>query len=322
MDICCRMKSTHYKLFFIIVYGLLFACGSKNTEVETQLNNNIDESNNDIDEPIVEEIFSLNFPEIKYNLIEIKSTNHLDEIKNKYINDTILGAAYRKTLRTLNRKELRFFRVGQKVIVPDTFFSDMRAYSIFPDEYKPAKYLDQIVMIDVEYQCYGCYEYGKLVRFAATNTGSKSSQTEPGKYHFSWKKREHKSSYDSTWIMPFTFNMHQYGTAMHQFVMPGRPVSHSCLRQFIDDAEWIYNWGKMPTRNETNTIIKKGSPVIVLNRFDYNIRVGGPWLNLTSNKSYYSKLPDNPLDVADAVITRKQPPIQKKETKKDLDTNN
>ncbi|MCL2039146.1 MAG: L,D-transpeptidase [Bacteroidetes bacterium] len=303
------MKYINHKLFFIIIICLLCCCNPNNSEAES---NEIE--NNSIEEDaIVEEVFSLDYPEIKYNLVHITSTKHLNEIKDKYKNDTILGTAYRKAIRTLNRKEIRFFRVGQSVIIPDSIIPDMCAYSIFPDEYKAAKDIEKIIMIDIEYQCYGCYEYGKLVRFAATNTGSKSSQTEPGKYYFTWKKKEHKSSYDSTWIMPFTFNMHKFGTAMHQFVMPGRPVSHSCLRQFIDDAEWIYHWGDVSKRDSENKIIpNSGTPVIVLNRFDYSRKSGGPWLDLTSNKSYYSHLPDNPLETPDAVITRKQPPMQKR----------
>ena len=308
------MKLINNKLIFIIICVLLYSCNTKNNESETKIKNtDQEEQENIIDE---EEIYSLNYPEIKYNLVEIKSTNQLNEIINNYKNDSILGPAYRKVLRTLNRKELRFFRVGQKVIIPDTAILDMRAYAIFPDEYKASKNLEKIVMIDIEYQCYGCYEYGKLVRFAATNTGSKASQTEPGRYAFAWKKKEHKSSYDSTWIMPFTMNMHEFGTAMHQFVMPGRPVSHSCLRQFMDDAEWIFNWGQLPVIDKNRQIIKPGTPVIVLNRFDYSMKVGGPWLYLKSNKSYYTKLPDKPMEVAKAVITRTQPPIQKKQNNK------
>ena len=311
------MNSINTKLAFIIMCCFLFSCTKKNAEPEAETPQNIEI------EIIEEEPFSLNFPKIKYKFVEIESNKHLNEIKNKYKNDPILGAAYRKALRTLNRREIRFFRVGQTIIVPDSAIADMRAYSIFPDEYKAAKDLDHIIMIDVQYQCYGCYEYGKLVRFAATNTGYEGSQTEPGKYYFNWKKKEHKSTYDSTWIMPYTFNMHKFGTAMHQYAMPGRPVSKSCLRQFEDDAAWIFYWGRMNKRDaDGNVIINSGTPVIVLNRFDFSITTGGPWLNLTSNKCYYTKLPDNPMDVPDAIITRKQPPIQQRNiATKEVDTN-
>ena len=305
------MRGIINELFFIVICVFLCACNTKNNEVEAANNVNKNNETEPKTDTIIEEVFSLDYPHIKYNLTKIESIKHLNEIKDKYKNDTILGPAYRKALRTLNRKEIRFFRVGESVIVPDSTVVDIRAYSIFPDEYKAAKDLEQIIMVDIEYQCYGCYEYGKLVRFAATNTGSKSNQTEPGRYSFTWKKKNHKSSYDSTWIMPFTFNMHRFGTAMHQYVMPGRPVSHSCLRQFMDDAEWIFNWGTLPIRDGEGNITKNGTLVIVLNRFDYSIRTGGPWLDLTSNKSHYSKLPDNPMDVPEAVITRKQPTPKK-----------
>ena len=295
-------------LIIIFICGFLYSCNTKSNDPETKI-----ETIEEKIEEIIEEVYSLDYPEIKYNLVEIKSKTHLNEIVNKYRNDAVMGPAYRKALRTLNRKELQFFRVGQNVIIPDTFILDMRAYSIFPDEYKAAKDIEKIVLIDIEYQCYACYEYGKLVRFAATNTGSKANQTEPGMYAFYWKKKENKSTYDSTWIMPYTMNMHKFGTAMHQYVMPGRPVSHSCLRQFMDDAEWIYYWGRIAIRDENGKITRQGTPVIVLNRFDYSRKVGGPWLELITNKSYYSKLPDNPMAVPEAVITRTQPPMQVKQ---------
>jgi hypothetical protein len=104
--------------------------------------------------------------------------------------------------------------------------------------------------------------------------------------------------------MPFTFNFHKYaGSAMHQFEMPGRPVSHSCVRQFEDDAEWIYNWGQVARYNEDNKLIPySGTPLIVLNVFDFTRTKGGPWLELKSNKDYFIDLPAKPLEVEEALI--------------------
>jgi lipoprotein-anchoring transpeptidase ErfK/SrfK len=120
-------------------------------------------------------------------------------------------------------------------------------------------------------QSYACYEYGKLVRFAAANTGKERTPTFPGRYSMVWKQRLRISSLDETWEMPFTFNIHnEAGSAFHQFAMPGRPVSHSCIRQFLDDAEWLYNWGDKAIRDSTGWIPHSGTTVIIIDYFDFN----------------------------------------------------
>ena len=293
-------KKIHLLLSSILF--LLFISCSKKELVE------------EIDEAIVieEEIpFTLNYPEITYQLVELKDKATINAIQNKYKDDSTVAAAYRKALRTLNRKELRFWRVGQTVIVPDSVINDMRAYSIFPDEYVGAKHLPQIIVIDNEYQAYACYEYGKLVRFAACNTGKERTPTFPGRYSLVWRQLLRLSSLDSNWKMPFTVNFHQYaGSAMHEFEMPGRPVSHSCVRQFSDDAEWIYRWGKLADYDSNRRAIPfSGTPLIVLNIFDFTRPTGGPWLELKSNKSYYVKLPENPMEVEEALIPWVQIPV-------------
>jgi lipoprotein-anchoring transpeptidase ErfK/SrfK len=295
------MRTKVYQIFSILIISIsiLFACGSKDNDVA----NNKAKNDSNPKDTIQEEPYSLNYPLVHYTLMKLNNNSDVNKIINKYKKDSV-GTAYRKALRTLNRKELQFFRVGQSVIVPDSVIDDVRAYSIFPDEYKGAKDIEKIIVIDNEYQCYGCYEYGKLVRFAACNTGKEKTPTFPGRYSFVWKQRVRHSSLDSTWVMPFTFNFHQYaGNAMHQFSMPGRPVSHSCIRQFIDDAEWIYNWGKSASYDSSKKAIPhSGTPIIILNMFDYTRKTGGPWLEIVSNQSYKIQLPENPMEVEEALI--------------------
>lgn len=256
-------------------------------------------------------VFSLNYPEIKYQKVHISDVNTLNQIKNKYRNDpNISYRTYVRTIETLNRKDLGFFRIGQDVVIPDTIIDDMRAYSIFPDDYPGAKNIEKLIVVCNKMQCYACYEYGNLVRFAAANTGKERTPTFPGRYALVWKQRLRTSSLDSTWKMPYTFNFHQFaGNAMHQFSMPGRPVSHSCIRQFNDDAMWIFNWGKGAKYDEKGQAIPlTGTPLIILNTFDFTIPEGGPWLDLVSNKCYYVEIPENPMEVEEALIPYQQIP--------------
>ncbi|MFM8473793.1 MAG: L,D-transpeptidase [Candidatus Kapaibacterium sp.] len=208
-----------------------------------------------------------------------------------------------KVIALLNRKELRFMRVGDTLILPSKIETDARAYSLFPQYYPGAADVPRLVIVSNRYQCYGCYEYGELVRFAACNSGTKGKPTFPGLYFVNWRQRERISSLNEEWILPYTVNFHRYaGSAFHQFDMPGRPVSHSCIRQFLDDAKWLYSWVKTPRKGV------KGTPIIIVGMFDYTRRRGGPWWDLASNKAAVISLPDKPLETEEALIPYSQIP--------------
>ena len=243
------------------------------------------------------------FPLIKYNKVIIKNAAQLKEIRKKYNHPTDFRAGW-KTIQTLNRKEFRYIRVKQAVVIPDTIIDDIRAYSIFPQFYEGAKDLPKIIMVSTRYQCYGAYEYGKLVKFAAVNSGKEKTPTFPGRYALVWKERVRRSSLDSNWIMPFTYNFHgEAGNAFHQFEMPGYPASHSCVRQFMDDAEWLFNWGEGQKLDKNNKrIYMSGTPVVVLDHYDFSLGHNGEWKDLKSNRDVILDLPDNPMQVEEAII--------------------
>jgi hypothetical protein len=252
---------------------------------------------------ITEIIKSDTFPVIKYSKIQIKTNDQLRKILNKFSNDTTTFDKSR-IIKTLNRKELRFIRVGDSIVVPDTAIRDIRTYSIFPVIYNEAWDIPKIIIVSNKYQSYACYEKGHLVRFAAANTGKETSQTYPGRYSLVWKARTKRSSIDSNWILPFVFNFHhEAGNAFHQFDMPGRPVSHSCIRQFMEDAKWLFYWGEGLKKDSShNYIPMSGVPVIIIDNFDYSRKRFGPWLDLQTNKDTVISLPKNPLGVEEALI--------------------
>lgn len=239
-----------------------------------------------------------NYPEISYKKIYIEDLKQLLNLKEEF-----KGEFPHKLLITLNRKEFRYFRIKDTIIVPDTIVSDIRAYSLFPQNYDGASSISKIILISNKYQAYACYEFGKLVRFAACNSGKERTPTFPGRYAMVWKERVRRSSLDSNWVMPFTWNFHaEAGNAFHQFDMPGRPVSHSCVRQFMSDAEWLYTWGEGSLTDENNKMIRmSGCPVIILDIFDFSRNKYGPWIDINSNK-FTIELPKSPLDVEEALI--------------------
>ncbi len=251
----------------------------------------------------VEEV-KIELPEkIEYKLVYIQSSRDIDSILSTRT-DSLSKLFARKILMTLNRKELRFVRAGESIVVPNVFTDNILDYSIFPSYYPEAKDISKLIIVDIPKQAYACYENGKAVRFAAVNSGKERTPSFPGRYSLVWKSRLRRSSLDSTWVLPFTFNFHsEAGSAFHKFSMPGRPVSHSCLRQFMDDSEWLYNWGQKAKQDTSGRFIPfSGTPVIVLGYFDYSRPKSGPWHELQSNHDGIVELPKEPLQVEEALI--------------------
>ena len=249
------------------------------------------------------------FVSINYKPLVISDANVLDSVRKTFAKTAATMQNYR-ALTTLNRKDIYFTRVGDTLVVPDTIVEDLRAYSVFPNWYPAAASIPKIILISNTWQSYACYEYGALVRFAACNSGEERKPTLPGRYAVNWKSRLRLSSLDSNWRLPFTVNFHlQAGSAFHQFEMPGRPVSHSCVRQFLSDAEWLFKWVNVARVDSARQFIPfSGTPVIILDVFDFSRPKGGPWLELTSNKPVGFKLPENPLEIEEALIPISQIP--------------
>lgn len=251
------------------------------------------------------------FPEIRYTRLAISNRTVLDSIRKLYRKTKESDDAYR-AVTTLNRKELGYFRSGDTIVTPDTVIADLRAYSIFPERYPAADTIRKLIVISNKYQAYACYEYGRLVRFAACNTGTERKPTFPGRYALNWKDRLRISSLNDNWKLPYTWNFHLYaGNAFHQFDMPGRPVSHSCVRQFMPDAEWLFKWGEGGKRDSSGRLIRfSGTPVLIIDIFDFTRKRGGPWLELASNRDVDLDLPADPMGMEEAWIPISQVPVE------------
>ncbi len=249
------------------------------------------------------------FPAISYRNEYIGSKEQLQAILDEH-SEAPENMVKNRAFCLLNRKARYFMRVGDTLVIPEKYESNRCAYSIFPQYYHGAKDIPKLIVVSPNYQCYAAYENGVQVHFAACNTGKESTPTYPGRYGFVWRDLLHKSSLDSNWVMPFTWNFHQYaGCAFHQFTMPGYAASHSCVRQFREDAEWLYHWARGAKVRNHVYVHLSGTPIIVVDIFDFSRRHTGPWVALKSNKDIVLELPKNPMDVEDAVIPICQIPV-------------
>jgi hypothetical protein len=302
----------------LVVASLVVGCGAFNEEPSPEVTKHLADSVARVDSLHAADslrqtkahIVADSFPQISYTRLAITDRKLLDSIRKVYGRNTENMAPFR-AITTLNRKEFGYIRVGDTIVVPDTSIADMRAYAVFPYYYPGADTIPKLIIISNKQQAYACYEHGNLVRFAACNTGTESKPTLPGRYSLNWKERLRISSLNDNWKLPFTWNFHLYaGNAFHQFAMPGRPVSHSCVRQFMTDAEWLFNWGSGARRDSSGDWIwLSGTPVIILDVFDFSRKRGGPWLELTSNRDGLIPLPPAPMAVEEALIPISQVPV-------------
>ena len=250
------------------------------------------------------------FPRIGYHRVAVTDRHVLDSLRTLCAKSDSTFTMYR-IITLLNRKDLQFMRVGDTLVMPDTNYTDVLAYSLFPQYWPGADTIKKIVVVSPKWQSYACYENGVLVRFAATNSGEERKPSFPGRYAVHWKQRLRISSLNEEWELPYTVNIHQHaGSAFHQFEMPGRPVSHSCFRQFMHDAAWLFKWVRQAKYDtvKRRPIPFSGTPVIVLDVFDFSRRRGGPWLELESNQDVSIELPPDPMSVEEALIPISQVP--------------
>ena len=297
------------KKYLYILLLILFSCKNEKTDSNST--------------PTIEEEFEVHldsntrakliesyddYDEIKYSIEKINTREELNKILEKF-GKRKGNEINNKVFITLNRKETKFLRIGDTCVIPDKIEEDMLAYSCFPYFFPEAANLEKLIVVSNYYQAYGCYENGKLVRFAACNTGKEKTPTFPGRYALVWKQEKRRSSLDSTWFMPYTFNFHRYaGNAFHQYDMPGYPASHSCIRQNMDDAIWLYKWGKGVKVENGEQVWLSGTPVIIFGVPDYAARRSGPWKNLKSNKDRPFELDFYPMEVEEALIPIAQIP--------------
>lgn len=166
-----------------------------------------------------------------------------------------------------------------KLIVPSRWGADELQYSPMPRRVETLAGESKALVVDLEAQTFGAYEYGSLVRWGPISSGDAEHQTPAGIYHLNWHALLRTSSENASWIMPWYFNFSsELGLALHEYALPGRPASHGCVRLLAIDAKWLYAWGDGWVVDEnTRQVIRPGTLVLLLGQYDFTARQ--PWLN-------------------------------------------
>lgn len=163
-----------------------------------------------------------------------------------------------------NRVTSDKLKPGRKLVIPASFADDYKAYSPYPQYYQAAASLKKLFIVDKYTQTFGAYENGNLVRWGLVSTGRMDHLTPNGKFNFTWKAVNRKSSAappGEVWEMKYMFNFEpKSGIHVHQYSLPiSSPASHGCVRLAMADAMWNYNWADGTNGKQ------KGTPVWVIN---------------------------------------------------------
>jgi len=211
-------------------------------------------------------------------------TYHLDSITDIKVFDSIYSKDEKRIIYALNRIEAVRVSTGSILLIPDSLITDLNFYSPFPKALDLIDSIPKTVLIAQRIQAFGLYEHGKLIKWGPVSSGKQSTPTPNGLHYANYKAQRKVSTVNSSWILPYYFNFMNFeGVGVHQYLLPGFPASHACVRLDMDDAKFIYDWAlqwKLDSRGRT--VVKNGTPFMVFGDYDFTAE-NPPWVSLASD---------------------------------------
>lgn len=202
--------------------------------------------------------------------------NQVDSFK-KIFNETF-SEADRLNIWALNRVDEKNSWRPDTLIIPTEKGLMRMDYAPFPSQLEMLQKVNKIVIFHYPLQVFAAYEKGILQSWGPTSMGSKNHPTPEGLHFANWKSKQSVSTVSDEWILPWNFNIANFeGVGWHEYSMPGYPASHSCLRLWSEDAQWLYQFAEQWILKDHQTKIAEGTPVIVHGVYPFGER--RPWLN-------------------------------------------
>ncbi|MFV8281504.1 L,D-transpeptidase [Christiangramia marina] len=252
---------------------LLFSCNS-NPQIQDPIK---EEQSPELSmkNPIVKREAKIFRKEVKYSVDSLKSRETIDSLLGNYNDDEL------KTVLAINRIEKNKIRPNRPLVIPECAAEEFNNYSPFPEDLQELHCIPKTVLINKRVQAFGLYENGELVKWGPVSTGKGSTQTPAGLNYGNYKAKRKVSTVDASWILPYYFNFMNFeGVGVHQYALPGYPASHGCVRLYMDDAKYIFDWASM-WELENSDIEYNGTPFMVFGEYDHS--ANKPWLDLQQN---------------------------------------
>lgn len=182
----------------------------------------------------------------------------------------------------VNRTDKTNLAKMDSIIIPGDLTGDIVFYLPFPLEVPSLIPINKIIFFSYATQTFAAYEKGELIYVGPTNMGRKKDPTPTGLFYTNWKAEKTTSTFNDEWDLRWNFNIaNKAGVGWHQYELPGYPASHSCLRLQEKDAKYLYTWADQWILKDNQTILFKGTPVIVFGKYDFD--APKPWLQLIGN---------------------------------------
>ena len=223
---------------------------------------------------------------ISKNISDTPHTYHLLVLNKNNISllRSITSHDKLNVLFALNRVDSLHLFSQDTLVIPDTFITDLRAYSPFPSQVDELNTVHKIIFINYTTQDFGAYEHGKLLRWGPISMGNESTPTPTGLFFTNWKSKRTISTDNPDWIMNWYFNLdNSRGVSIHEYALPGYAASHACIRMLHSDAFWFYYWADQWMLESKTKISAYGTPAIIFGQYLYGKQK--PWLKLSDNKT-------------------------------------
>jgi len=195
---------------------------------------------------------------------------------------THFSAAQIALLEKLNRADAEHLVRLERLVVPDRWGEEELEHAPVPRQVTELVSHAKALVVDLPLQVFAGYEHGRLVRWGPVSSGRLEHLTPSGTFHLNWRTRGRHSTVNPRWFMPWYFNFHNTrGLALHEYALPGRPVSHACIRLLHRDARWLYDWGEGWELDDRGREVRRpGTPMWILGQYDF--AAPPPWLNETA----------------------------------------
>lgn len=166
-----------------------------------------------------------------------------------------------------NRIDRRHVYPGMTIKSPHNI-ADLKNYTPMPIEYQPAKRYHRYILVSMEEQWLGAYEYGKLQFSFPAATGKKGFETPTGIFRVDARHKNHTSSlyktedeseqYPMDYAIRFHIGADNVAYWIHARDLPGKPASHGCVgvydeamqkriftvpeKPVLQDSKKLYDW--------------------------------------------------------------------------------